>query len=121
MLNQIKILIILVVIFLNMGCFENKFTDISDCEHIKDESKRDNCFAGLVQNIPSNNTELNIKICGKIINKEVRDLCFFKVAKEGWKFMPYDTLAELCNSISNEPLKSSCHDIVYRPHLQAIR
>ena len=121
MLNQIKILIILVVIFLNIGCSENKFTDIPDCERIKDESKRDNCFAGLVQNTTPNNTKLNIDVCSRIVDTEIRDLCFFKVAKDGWRFMSYDTLDELCNSVSNEPLKDSCQDIGDRPHLQAIR
>lgn len=121
MLKQVRILIILAILFLNIGCVERKFTNISDCEHIKSELKKDRCFANLMGDVPLNNTELRVKICDKIVNTEIRDMCIFEVARDGWRSMPFGILIDLCNNLSSNPLRESCNSINTRPHLQAIR
>lgn len=121
MLKQVEILVILIIFFLNVGCSERKFISISDCEHVTSESKRDRCFVNLIGNIPLNDTELRVKICDKIVNTEIRDICTFKVAQEGWKSIPLGTLTDLCNNISSNPLRESCNNIQIRLHLQTIR
>lgn len=121
MLRQIEIFVILILVSLSMGCFNQKFVSISDCEGIENDFKRDRCFAGFVEAIPLNNTSLRIKLCEKIINLEIKDLCSFKVARDGWRTMSSDTLINLCESISNDHLEESCRDIYVRDHLQMMR
>lgn len=121
MFRYIKILIILIIIFLSIGCSVHTFTIISDCERIKTDFQRDKCFASLIESIPLEDTDLRIKTCNKIIDIEMRDLCFFKVAHESWRFMSPSNLDALCENIDNRFLKQSCKDINSRPHLQQIR
>lgn len=121
MLEYIKILIILMILFLVAGCSIHTFASISDCERIKADSQKDKCFASLIDGVPLKDVDLRIKTCGKIIDVEMNDLCFFKVAHESWKFTPPSDLDVLCDNINDSFLKQSCKDINGRPHLQMIR
>lgn len=121
MLRKIEIFIVLLIVFFSTGCFDRKMNNISDCENIKNEFKSDKCFVSLIENIPSDNTDLKIEICDKIIDVEIRDVCFFKIVKDGWRVMSSDNLINLCGNIISDPLRKSCEDIEGRPHLQAIR
>lgn len=108
-------------VFLSIGCSELEFTDVSDCENIKNDIKRDKCFVSLIEDIPSNNTELRVKICERIVNVETKDMCILEGAQKGWRFMPLDTLKNLCSNISNDYLIDSCSNIYIRLHLQPFR
>lgn len=121
MIKQLSLLIVLMVIFLSAGCSIHTFASVSDCESIKTDSKRDKCFTNLIEQIPLDNTGLKVGICNKISNIEMRDLCFFKVAHESWRFMSPSNLDALCDGIGDHFLKRSCKDIQGRLHLQQIR
>lgn len=120
MLEYTKIFIILMILFLSAGCFVHTFASISDCERIKDSTKRDECFVRFVEEVPASNTGLRIGICEKLVGAELRDACFFKTAQDGWRFMSSDNLSTLCSKIGSDILGNSCYGILNRPHLQAV-
>ncbi len=121
MLKQTSVLAVFVILLLSVGCKEKIPACLSDCENIKSEQKRDNCFARLVEISDLNDTSKSIESCSRITDTELRDLCLFKVSQDSWRNMPADTLRSLCSNISSGPLRNSCKDITGRPHLQAIR
>jgi len=121
MLKQTSVLVVFIILLLSVGCKEKIPASLSDCENIKSEQKRDNCFARLVEISDLNDTSKNIEACSRITDTELRDLCLFKVSQDNWRSMPADTLVGLCYNISSEPLRNSCENILQRPHLQLIR
>lgn len=121
MLKQASVFAIFVILLLSAGCKEKLPANLSDCENIKNEQKRDNCFVNLIEISAMNDTSKSIEACRMITDTELMDLCLFKVSQDSWRTMPADTLRDLCSNISSEPLRNSCNDIQGRPHLQVIR
>lgn len=112
--------ILLVLLFLSIGCSEKRFSNISDCDTIRHNLKRDKCFINFIDGVPSNETNLRTQLCNSINNTEFKDACFLKTAQDGWKFMSSDNLSELCSTINESSLRESCDDINRRPHLKIL-
>lgn len=122
-ISRHKLIIILIILLLNLGCSEQKFTNTSNCEDINNEPKRDKCFANLILTIPSDSIDLRADICSKITDTEMRDLCFFKVIREGLNVIPPENITDLnalCQNIESETLREYIDKMTKRPHLEKI-